>query len=107
MAGTALALLSHVLLARLLGVADFGLFAYALAWLDLLAMIGLGGLDSAALRFVPEYDTRQQGALLRGFLRTSARFAIIAGVVLGLALVVRPHGLQSLMKLAGFSESLA
>jgi O-antigen/teichoic acid export membrane protein len=83
--GLGLAFLTQITLARLLGVAEYGVYAYALSWLTVLAMLGAVGLDHSALRFVSEYRGREEWGLLRGFLRRSVGSALIASV--GVALV--------------------
>jgi O-antigen/teichoic acid export membrane protein len=80
-AGTGIAFALQVLLARLLGVEDFGQYIYALTWINLLLLVGKMGLDTAALRFVPEYSANAQWALLRGFVAWSTRTALMASML--------------------------
>ena len=79
--GIGLAFLTQVVLARLLGVAEYGIYAYALSWLTVLAMLGAIGVDHSTLRFVAEYKGRKDWALLCGFLRWSLGSAFIASIV--------------------------
>lgn len=75
----------HVVLARWMNAGGYGTYVFAISWTSFLAQFGKLGLPSAALRFVPEYRTNQEPALLRGFLQTS-RGLILAGTG-GLALL--------------------
>ena len=84
-AGTGLLYGLHVLLARWMNAGGYGTYVFAISWTSVLAQFGKLGLPSAALRFVPEYRTNQEPALLRGFLQTS-RGLILAGTG-GLALL--------------------
>ena len=77
-AGTAFGV--HVFLARLLGVGEYGDFAYALNWLSLLAIPVLLGMNTSSVRFIAAYRVRQQWALLHGLLRRSAYMVAIAGL---------------------------
>lgn len=68
----------HVVLARWMNAGGYGTYVFAISWTSFLAQFGKLGLPSAALRFVPEYRTNQESALLHGFLQTS-RVLILAG----------------------------
>lgn len=72
-AGTALLFGVHLLLARLLGPAEYGTFTYVTAWLAVLALIAQLGLGTATLRFVSSYRATEQWSLLRGYLQTAPR----------------------------------
>ncbi len=84
-AGTGLLYVLHVLLARWMNTGGYGTYVFAISWTSFLAQFGKLGLPSAALRFVPEYRTNQEPALLHGFLQTS-RGLILVGTS-GLALL--------------------
>jgi O-antigen/teichoic acid export membrane protein len=89
-AGTAIAFGLQVLLARLLGADEFGRYVYALTWISFCVLFAKLGLDTAALRFIPEYQAREEQGLLRGFLRGS-RHAVLASSLLvagGVAAVI-------------------
>lgn len=79
--GIGVAFLTQVVLARLLGVDEYGIYAYALSWLTVLAMLGAVGVDHSTLRFVGQYKGREDWILLRGFLRWSFGSALIVSIV--------------------------
>ncbi|WP_296589383.1 lipopolysaccharide biosynthesis protein [Roseibium sp.] len=90
-AGAALAYLSQIILARLMGAHDYGIYSVAWTVIIVLGVMACGGFSSSASRFIPQY--RQTGDLdgLRGFLRSSRQAAFLMGTaiaVLGMALVL-------------------
>lgn len=88
--GTAIAFGLQVLLARLLGVTDFGKYIYVITWINLLVMVGKLGLDTTSLRLLPGYSSHGQWHLLRGYVRYSTGVAVMSsvGIGMGLAIVV-------------------
>lgn len=66
-AGMAMALVSQIVLARLMPAHDFGLYVVVVAWATILASIASCGLPFAAVRFLPLYRDREDWATLRGF----------------------------------------
>ncbi|MBN9674092.1 oligosaccharide flippase family protein [Labrenzia aggregata] len=94
-AGAALAYLSQIVLARLLGAHDYGVYSVAWTFVIVLGAMSCGGFSTSVSRFVPEY--RQSGDLsgLRGFLfagRLTA-FGLGAAIALtgiGLVFLFRP-----------------
>ncbi|WP_437204229.1 lipopolysaccharide biosynthesis protein [Planctomicrobium sp. SH664] len=87
-AAAAIALGVQICLARLLGQTEFGAFAYAFAWMQILLIFARGGLDTTALRFVAEYRARGEWGLMHGFLRWATRLALLESVLFGLGLAV-------------------
>ena len=81
----AIAFVSQILLARWMGVFEFGVYVYTWTWVLLIGgMVDLG-LGSAAQRFIPEYIEHGKFALLRGYLGGSRWLA--AGIATGIALL--------------------
>ena len=79
--------LSHIVLARSLGVIGFGEYSLAIAWLQVLTVAGKLGLDNTSLRYVAEYVTKNENAKLHGFIKASARAALFASTTVA-ALVI-------------------
>jgi O-antigen/teichoic acid export membrane protein len=67
----ALAYFSQVLLARWMGGSDYGIYVYVWTWVLLLGSMMDFGISSSAQKIIPEYRTRGEHALLRGFLAGS------------------------------------
>lgn len=71
--GTALVLCTQIVIARLLGVKNYGNYIYVLTWMSVLIMLIKLGFDTASVRFVAAYNARQEWEMLHGFLRYSDR----------------------------------
>ena len=67
----------QIALARLMGAADYGAFAYAWAWLAVLGFSATLGLGQTSVRWLAHYHERGKPALTAGFLRWS--IAVVAG----------------------------
>jgi O-antigen/teichoic acid export membrane protein len=78
-AGAALAYLSQIVLARLLGAHDYGLYSVAWTFVIILGVMACGGFSTSASRFIPQYQQNGDMARLRGFLRTSRQMAFLLG----------------------------
>jgi O-antigen/teichoic acid export membrane protein len=82
-AGTGLAFLSQVVLARVLGASGYGIYAYVTAWGVVLALCATLGFHTAMLRFVSAYRACEEWPLLRGVLRYAAQRVSAAGLLIG------------------------
>jgi O-antigen/teichoic acid export membrane protein len=82
---------SQILLARWMGTSDYGVYVYVWTWVLLLGSMMDFGTSASAQKIIPEYRTRGEYALLRGFLSGSRwmTFAVSSGVALGLAGLVK------------------
>lgn len=81
MMGTGLGFVLQVFLARVLGAAAFGDYIYAFCWMNMLALFGRLGLDTATLRYVAAYHGQEDWARIRGFIRRSQQAALAASCV--------------------------
>eukprot|EP00903_Cladosiphon_okamuranus_P002515 g2513.t1 len=89
-AGAALAYLSQIVLARLLGAHDYGIYSVAWTFVIVLGVMACGGFSSSASRFIPQYRQGGDEDALRGFLRTSGQVAFFIGAAtagIGIVLV--------------------
>jgi O-antigen/teichoic acid export membrane protein len=91
----ALAYFSQVLLARWMGGSDYGIYVYVWTWVLLLGSMMDFGIASSAQKIIPEYRTRGEHALLRGFLAgsrwmTFAVSAVVAALLAGLVQLLSP-----------------
>jgi O-antigen/teichoic acid export membrane protein len=78
--GAGLAYGGNVVLARLLGAAEFGAFTYVYNWRALLTVPGLFGLGGGTLRFVPAYAGQRAWSQLAGFLSFARRAVLLASL---------------------------
>ncbi len=81
--GAVLTLIAQVVLARWLGVAAYGLYVYALAWVALLGLLAIRGADGATLRFVATYAGQGLSHVLARFMRFSSRRALTGSLAVG------------------------
>jgi len=81
--GTGLKYLTQLLLARWMGASEYGVYAYAFTWANLLSVFATLGFTTGVLRFVPEYLTKRDWAHLRGLIRRVRQLVFLAGIVLG------------------------
>jgi O-antigen/teichoic acid export membrane protein len=78
--GAGFSLIVNVLLARLVGKSQYGIYAYAMSWVSVLVVLALLGQSSSVVRFVPVYLHRKDWGTLRG-LRRGASGIVLAGSV--------------------------
>lgn len=81
-AAAACAFVAQVLMARLMGGEEYGIFATVWVWTALLGHASTWGLSQAACRFLPTYRALGAGAPASGFLAFGAVFSLAAGAVL-------------------------
>lgn len=88
--GLGLAFVMQVFAARILNAGGYGQYAYVLAWVNTLVLLGRMGFDSASVRFIASYNGAKEWGLLHGFLRYSTKVISIASVTiaLGMGIVV-------------------
>ena len=79
-----LTLILSWLLARVLGVTDYGTYIYTLAWVHFLATPACLGTDRLLVRLMAVYRVENHWAMARGILRWSSRLALAASLSLAL-----------------------
>ncbi|NOS80349.1 MAG: flippase [Nitrospira sp.] len=77
-----------IMLARLLGPEQFGLYAIGLGCFNLLSVIALAGLDTAVLRFVPALRAQRDAAGIRGIIRVALVLSSGLGVLFAAVLLL-------------------
>lgn len=86
-AGLALNYALNVVLARVLPVAGYGLFAYTQSLAAILSLAAALGFSTSMMRFVATYRIQGQQALLRGLVRSSLRLILLASALIALLLL--------------------
>src|SRR6201993_3575941 len=76
-----MAYLSQILLARWMGGTDYGIYVYVWTWVLLLGSMMDFGISTSAQKIIPEYRTRGEEALLRGFLSGSRWMTFIVSAI--------------------------
>ena len=88
-AGLGLTLLLNLVLARTIGPEGLGIYAYVTAWIVILVLGAKLGLEQTLLRFVAEYQARENWALLRAVIRYAERRVVVFGLAIaGIGVVV-------------------
>lgn len=82
--GAVLGFVSHLFVARLVGKAEYGVYALMLSWISVLAVFAQAGQDTSVVRFVPGYVTQGQWGNVRG-LRLGIG-ALVLGISVAIAL---------------------
>jgi O-antigen/teichoic acid export membrane protein len=81
-----LAYLSQILLARWMGGSDYGVYVYVWTWVLLLGSMMDFGISASAQKLIPEYRTRGNHDLLRGFVAGSRWMTFIVSSIVSLLL---------------------
>ncbi len=82
-ANAVLALATQVLLARWMGVFEFGIYVYVWTWVLMIGALSDLGLSTAARRFIPEYTELKSFDRLRGFLDGSRWLSFAIATAIG------------------------
>ena len=88
--GCGLTYCSQLIIAHIVGVDTYGVYAYVFAWMVVLAYLSALGFDVGLLRLVPVYEAKSAWALLRGVIQYAQRRAAFVGisvVLVGIAVV--------------------
>lgn len=86
-AAAALSFLTHILLARLLEPASYGVYVYAFTWMTFLAIVGRFGFNTASVRFVSAYASGERWEELGAFRRYSYRATLWSSLAASLGLL--------------------
>lgn len=84
-AGAGITMLAHLFIARLIGQAQYGVYALMLSWIAALSIIAQMGQDASVLRFLPTYVARHQWSEARGLRRAIGAWVFSTAVVIGVA----------------------
>lgn len=85
--GLGIGFLLQILMARALGIEQFGIYAFALSWINVLLFLVVLGTDKAILRFLPTYQLSESIAQMAGLLRWATLRTLIAGLAVCLAIL--------------------
>lgn len=75
---------AQLLIARIVGAHTYGIYAYVIAWITILAYFCALGFDIALLRFVSAYQTMGANSLARGIIRYAERRSLAVSVIVAL-----------------------
>jgi O-antigen/teichoic acid export membrane protein len=83
-----LTFITSIILARLMGVAGYGAYVYAMTWITLLGVVATFGLDKLLMRSVAAYLAQTDWSLLRGILRWSSGVVLLVSSALTLTMFI-------------------
>jgi O-antigen/teichoic acid export membrane protein len=83
----AVGIATQALIANLLGVSAFGVYAFALSIVNFLAMLGVFGFETASLRFIAAYRGSASWKLYNGYRRKTIEITALWSSVLAIALL--------------------
>jgi O-antigen/teichoic acid export membrane protein len=78
-------IVTTILLARLMGVSDFGTFSFVVATVTLFGIPAILGIDRLLIRDIAVYVEKRANALARGLLRRAAQLVLGTSIVLAVA----------------------
>jgi O-antigen/teichoic acid export membrane protein len=81
--GAGLTSLAQLLIARLIGPHNYGIYSYVLAWTSMLAYLATLGFNVSLLRFVPAYRAGGRPDLARGVIKFALQRSLATGVLFG------------------------
>lgn len=79
----ALSLFSNIILARILGVSDFGKYSYVIAVIFFLTILTTLGFPGYLVREIPKYHLKKEWALLKGLIIRAYQAVSLTGLILG------------------------
>jgi O-antigen/teichoic acid export membrane protein len=82
--GAGLAYGLQVLLARLLGASDFGIYTYVFVWVTFVSLIAGLGFPAASVRFLPVYRVKEDWPRIQGFVRSTSKITLLTAVAIAL-----------------------
>ena len=84
---TGIAYVSILALARWMGAAEYGAFAYAFAWINFLALPAGLGIPAASVRFLSEYSAAGSTSYIRGLLLRGVSLTVITSIAIAIAAI--------------------
>jgi O-antigen/teichoic acid export membrane protein len=86
--GAGVSYLAQLTVAHAIGAEGYGSYAFAIAWVTILAYLAALGFEVSVMRFVAAYRAQGQWGLLRGVIQYADRRAGLAGAtVVGIGLI--------------------
>lgn len=95
-AGAAILYLSNVLLARWMGIFEYGIYSYTWVLVMILGLISPLGLNVAVLRYLPDYKVNAKWHRMNGMIKGSRTIVLaisllIAGIAALLVFILQPR----------------
>jgi len=78
--GAGITSLAQILIARLIGSTNYGIYSYAIAWATFLGYMAALGFNISIMRFVPAYRADGKHDLVRGLIKFVSQRTMLAAV---------------------------
>ncbi|MGH8183987.1 MAG: lipopolysaccharide biosynthesis protein [Rhodanobacteraceae bacterium] len=91
-AGTGLGLLANLVMARLIGRAEYGIYALMFSWVSVLMMVAQAGQDISIIRFLPGYIQDKAWGKVRGLRIGVGLFVLATSLCVAIVGCVVVHG---------------
>jgi O-antigen/teichoic acid export membrane protein len=98
--GAGLSYGSQVLLARLLGASDYGVYTYVFVWVTFIALLAGLGFPAASVRFLPVYRVNEDWPRIHGFVRSTSKFTFATAIAIAVCAVIAAEVLHAFGSLA-------
>ena len=82
LSGILLVYVYHMVLAKIMGTDNYGVFSYALIVINFMTVIGLMGLQTGTLRFSAAYASKNEMGRFKGVIMRSHQIALASGIIL-------------------------
>ncbi len=79
--GASLAFFLHIVIARLIGVEQYGIYTYTMNMINILIVLSGFGLYSSSIRFISVYSSNKEWNLLNGVLRYNINFVFRLSII--------------------------
>src|ERR1700722_619155 len=93
--GAGLAYGLQVLLARLLGASDFGIYTYVFVWVTFVSLVAGLGFPAASIRFLPVYRIKEDWPRIHGFLSSTAKITLLSAIAIATCGIVGAEALHA------------
>jgi len=80
--GAILIFILQIVLARMLGAHEYGIYAFVISWISVIGLVCTLGFDTSLTRYIPEYIQKKQWKNLCGVINFSFRACLIFSAVI-------------------------
>ena len=93
--GAGLAYGLQVLLARLLGASDFGIYTYVFVWVTFVSLVAGLGFPAASIRFLPVYRIKEDWPRIHGFVSSTSKITLLSAIAIATCGIVGAEALHA------------
>lgn len=83
-----LTFIAQIIFARTMGIEQYGIYTYVLAWFNILLLFSVMGWDTTLVRYVSAYRVKASWSLMKGLLKVSTQYALLASAVVGVLAMI-------------------